>query len=371
MKQLITLFTAVAAALSLQAQTVKAPSIELFEDGIHHWYLTHEWGSVERVEADNYLWIADRVLAYQNADGGWPKNIDYLAKMDPDSVKQTLGAREGRSTFDNRNIYPQVEYLSKVYELTGKKKYRKAAELGVRYILDNQYPNGSWIGWHDEAIAYNDDIITGILNMWQQVMRNESHFDWIDQKSRARIAQSWDAGLSIILRTQYVRNGVKTAWAQQYDQQTLQPAGARTYELPSLTAQESSSIALFLMNIEEPSEEVIEAVKAVVAWLDANKIEGKEIVTTPMPEGNPEDRTIKADRKLVDNPKAKPIWARFYELADDQIFLCNRDGIKVYRLEDVLPERRVGYSWYGTWGNKVLKLYPKWLKRIEAQKSQK
>ncbi|MBQ5637431.1 MAG: pectate lyase, partial [Alistipes sp.] len=80
---------------------------------------------------------------------------------------------------------------------------------------------------------------------------------------------------------------------------------------------------------------------------------------------------IKADRKLVDNPKAKPIWARFYELADDQIFLCNRDGIKVYRLEDVLPERRVGYSWYGTWGNKVLTLYPKWLKRIEAQKNQK
>jgi PelA/Pel-15E family pectate lyase len=282
-----------------------------------------------------------------------------------------LTPRYRQSTFDNRNIYPQVEYLSEVYSLTGEKRYLKAAKRGLEYILNTQYPNGSWIGWHDEAICYNDDIITGILNMWKDILGGKEHFHWIDQKTRAKIQTSYDKALQLILDTQYIQNGVKTVWAQQYDQQTLQPAGARTYELPSLTAQESSSIALFLMNIENPSEEVIEAVKAVVAWLDANKIEGKEIVTTPMPEGNPEDRSIKADRKLVDNPKAKPIWARFYELADDQIFLCNRDGIKVYRLEDVLPERRVGYSWYGTWGNKVLNLYPKWLKRIEAQKSQK
>ena len=79
-----------------------------------------------------------------------------------------------------------------------------------------------------------------------------------------------------------------------------------------------------------------------------------------MPEGNPEDCAIKYDRRMVDDPAAEPLWARFYELEDDTIFLCNRDGIKVYSLDKVWPERRIGYSWYGTWGNEVLQAYPAW-----------
>ena len=93
-------------------------------------------------------------------------------------------------------------------------------------------------------------------------------------------------------------------------------------------------------------------------------LQSKKIITIPMPEGNPEDRAIKADRRLVDDPEAAPLWARFYELEDNTIFLCNRDGIKVYSLDKVWPERRLGYSWYGNWGNAVLKAYPEWLERI-------
>lgn len=367
MNRLLTLCLVWLTAVSATAQPTKAPSIALFEDTIHHWYLVHEWGSVDRYAEDDYRAIAENILAYQNEDGGWPKNIDWLAKMDADSVLATHSPRARRSTFDNRNIYPQIAYLSEVYTLTGDKCYRNAARRGIEYTLDAQYPNGSWIGWEDEAIAFNDGIIDGILNVWRDVIKGKSCYDWIDKKTRKRIEQSWEKGLRIILDTQYVQNGVKTVWAQQHDQQTLVPVKARTYELPSLTAQESADIVLFLMSIENPSEEVIEAVKCAVSWFEQTKILGKKIVTIPMPEGNPEDRSIKADRRIVDDEKAKPLWARFYELADNTPFLCNRDGIKVYSLDQVWPERRLGYSWYGTWGNKVLKAYPKWLKRIEQQ----
>lgn len=366
MKRLPTLCLTLFAAAALYAQQPKAPSIALFEDAINHWYLVHERGSVERYADDDYVAIAENLLAYQNEDGGWPKNIDWLAKMDADSVLATHSPRARRSTYDNRNIYPQIAYLSEVYHLTGDKRYRNAARRGIEYTLDAQYPNGSWIGWEDEAIAFNDGIIDGILNLWRDILNEKACYGWIDKKTRRRIAASWEKGLRIILDTQYVQHGVKSVWAQQCDQQTLVPVKARTYELPSLTAQESADIVLFLMSIEHPSEEVIEAVKCAVKWFEKTKILGKKVVTIPMPEGNPEDRSIKADRRLVDDPKAKPLWARFYELEDNTPFLCNRDGVKVYSLDKVWPERRLGYSWYGTWGNKVLKAYPKWLKRIET-----
>lgn len=368
-RQLLLFATLLAVGCTQQPEKPhQAPSLDLFADGIHHWYLVHEVGSCDRYAEDDFRSIAENLLAFQNEDGGWPKNIDWLGKLDADSVMQTKSKREGRSTFDNRNIYPQIAYLSEVYALTGEKRYREAARRAIAYTLDNQFPNGSWIGWEDDAIAFNDGIIDGILNTWRDILKGEiAHYKWIDKKTRRRIQASWDAGLRIILDTQFTQNGKKSVWAQQHDQQTLVPVKARSYELPSLTAQESADIVLFLMSIESPSEEVITAVKSAVAWFEQTKIEGKKVVTIPMPEGNPEDRSIKADRRLVDDPEAEPIWARFYELADNTPFLCNRDGIKVYSLDKVLPERRVGYSWYGTWGNKVLKAYPKWLERIEKR----
>ena len=49
--------------------------------------------------------------------------------------------------------------------------------------------------------------------------------------------------------------------------------------------------------------------------------------------------------------------------------MCNRDGIKVYKLSDVKLERRVGYAWYTYAPEKLFKLYKEWLKKVEAEKA--
>jgi hypothetical protein len=42
--------------------------------------------------------------------------------------------------------------------------------------------------------------------------------------------------------------------------------------------------------------------------------------------------------------------------------MCSRQGVKVYKLADVDPERRTGYDWYGRWPEKVFPVYENWSK---------
>ncbi len=335
-----------------------------FSDAVNHWRMTHPKGSYARYSAAQYREIADNMIAYQNEDGGWPKNIDWLAIVDPDSVLKALRPHKRLSTLDNRNIYSQVEYLAEVYTLTGEEPYRSSAERGIEYILSHQYPNGGWRGSDVDAITYNDGVMAGVLFTWKRILDGDGNFAWISEDMRARIRRSWSAGLELVLKTQYVQNGVKTVWAQQYDHTTLQPVKARAYELPGLSAGESALVTVLLMSIDDPSPEVVDAVKCAVAWFQKTRIAGKRIQTIPMPEGNPDDPAVKKDRLLVDDPDAPGLWPRYSELADNRPFFCNRDGIKVYSLREVYPERRVGYGWYGEWGQSVLRAYPKWLDRI-------
>ena len=212
-------------------------------------------------------------------------------------------------------------------------------------------------------MTFNDGIIYGVLSTWNEVLSGKPHYAWVDGDLKARIRSSWDKGIELILKTQWVQDGVKTVWAQQYDHETLQPVKARAYELPALSAGESADITMLLMRIKNPSPEVVGAVEAAAAWFDRTKITGKKVVTVPVPEGLVEDRKIKKDRVVVDDPEAAPMWPRYSELSDNRPFFATREGKKVYDLREVPAERRVGYSWYGTWGNKVLKKYPEWLRR--------
>lgn len=338
-------------------------SIELFGDSINHWYLNHARASHLRYSCEEYVAIAENLLAYQNEDGGWPKNIDWLARLNPDSVVMSLKPHQRRSTLDNRNIYSQVEYLSSVYQLTGDKRYRKAARRGVEWILDNQYDHGGWRGWDVDAITFNDGCMTGPLFLWRDVLDGKERYEWMGWGLRRRIKASWERGIELILKTQYEQPDGLSVWAQQYDHTTLQPTAARTYELPSLSAGESADVVLLLMTIPHPSEEVQRAIHAAVKWYRKSEIKGKRQRFVELPEGHPDDPTVKRDRILIDDPTASGLWARYYELETNEIFFCNRDGVKVYSLEEIAPERRVGYGWYGKWGERVYRGYQKWMDR--------
>ncbi len=151
-----------------------------------------------------------------------------------------------------------------------------------------------------------------------------------------------------------------TAWCAQHDRQTLKPAKARMFELPSLSGHETVGIILFLMNIENPSPEIKKSINAAVAWLESVKIVGikiKDIPDASQPKGK--------DRIVVEDPNST-VWARFYDLKTGKPFFTGRNSVPKNTLAEIENERRVGYAYYGTWPRNLLeKEYPNWVEKWE------
>ena len=65
-----------------------AIDISGFEDDIRHWMYGGGKGmNYERYESADIIAIADNLLLFQNPDGGWPKNVDWLGKLESSVMK--------------------------------------------------------------------------------------------------------------------------------------------------------------------------------------------------------------------------------------------------------------------------------------------
>jgi PelA/Pel-15E family pectate lyase len=150
------------------------------------------------------------------------------------------------------------------------------------------------------------------------------------------------------LKCQVRVDGRLTGWCAQHDEETLEPAAARSYELPSLSGGESAGILLLLMSLDDPSPEVVRAVDGGARWYEAAKLTGIR------------QKVVEGDKTIVKDPDAPPLWARFYEIETNRPFFCGRDGIKKYDVAEIESERRNGYAWYGDWGARVAAEHAKW-----------
>ena len=74
---------------------------------------------------------------------------------------------------------------------------------------------------------------------------------------------------------------------------------------------------------------------------------------------------VKVDgaRRLIDQPGAGPLWARFYDPATLTPVFGDRDKSLHDNVNDISAERRNGYSWWGTWPVKTLAAYDAWAAR--------
>ncbi len=311
--------------------------------------------------------LADVVLSYQTASGGWSKHTGYSHGPRRRGTLFTSQNEPGQrshyvATFDNGSTTEQLWLLARVWRATGREDCRAGVLRGLAYILDAQYPGGGWPqvyplegGYHDN-ITLNDNALTNVLELLLAVRDEDPAFAMVEGELRARVGRALEAGVACLLKLQVEREGGKTVWCQQYDALTLQPASARKLEPAALSGMESVSVLKFLMSIRRPSAEQIAAVEAGLAWLERAKVTdvAKRVV---------DGKTV----YQVDPASTEVYWARFYDLTTGRPIFPGRDGVVYESFEEMIAKNAGGYDYYTTQPNSLLRTGQKnWRKKLDA-----
>lgn len=350
------------AAFSAERATGQAPPVPSSSAGFKTMPLNRPGPWYASAEARH---VADVIVSFQTPAGGWSKNMarDGAPRQPGQPYVAGHSATSDQlswswvGTFDNDATTTEMQFLARVAQAApdAAEPYRASFLRGLRYILAAQYPNGGWPqvyplqgGYHD-AITYNDDAMVDIVKLLAAIAGGEYAF--VPDALRAEARQAEQRAIGCILASQVRIDGRLTAWAQQYSPLSLQPAGARNFEPDALSSGESSGLLLFLMQIEQPTPQVAAAIEAGVAWLQATAL--RDRVWQHTPQGS----------KLVEQAGAPPLWARYISLESGKPVFGDRDRSLHDDVSEISAERRDGYAWYVTSGQKVLTAYTRWKKR--------
>ncbi|MBN1442335.1 MAG: pectate lyase [Planctomycetes bacterium] len=318
-------------------------------------------------EQDEALRIAENVLLYQRASGGWPKNYDEKKKLtDAERTAILKDRSKDDAMIDNGATHTEIRLVAEAFRKTRDERFKESALRGIRYLLGGQYAGGGWPQRFPDPtgyaryITFNDNAMIGVISLLRDVARGDEVFSFVPQDVREKCQQAVERGIQCILKCQIRLDGRRAAWCAQHDPETCEPRPARSYELASLSGSESVGIVRFLMQMEEPGDEVIRAIEDAVAWFERSKLEGIKVVRV-------KDATAPRgyDQVVVEDPDAPPMWARFYDLESGRPIFCSRDGIPRRSLAEISYERRNGYSWLGYYAQGLLeKDYPAWKRRL-------
>jgi PelA/Pel-15E family pectate lyase len=315
---------------------------------------------------DEAIRIADNVLLYQRDSGGWQKGIDMarvLGKQDKAKLRKDKSKKD--STLDNGATHTQIRYLARVCDATGLERFGQALLKGIDFLLDAQYDNGGWPQRYPNPtgyakhITFNDGAMIGALSVLRDIAEKRPPYTFVDEGRRRKAKAAVQKGVDCILRCQIVVDSKKTAWCAQHDEKTFIPRKARSYELPSISGSESVSVVRFLMSIDRPSPQIVEAVQGAATWFDEARLEGIRQIRK-------EDKSKPGgrDNVVVKDASAPPLWARFYEIGTNKPIFCSRDGVPKATLAEISHERRTGYSWLGYYAASLLaEDYPAWQKK--------
>jgi PelA/Pel-15E family pectate lyase len=293
--------------------------------------------------------MADVILSFQAPNGGWSKHIDFTkhARQPGESYFAESADWEWISTIDNDQTTEEIHFLARADRAHRDARYEQAIVRGIDYVLASQYPNGCFPqvypleGSYHDAATFNDNATVNALTL----LREDSleTYPYSPAPQRRRAAGAVGKGIECILDSQVRVGGRLTGWGQQHDPLTLEPMSARSYELTSLTAQETAAIVDLLMTIASPSERLAKAVYGAVDWLSAIPIYGYSY----------------EKYELTKQNGAGPLWGRLYEIGTNRIMMANRDGIKLYDWNK-LTDRRSGYGWYTTKPATTLATFQTW-----------
>lgn len=317
--------------------------------------------------------IADNIISFQTPTGGWGKNQDrsapprvhgqmYLpfdSKAGSHAAADLAGGWSFIGTLDNDATTTELAFLARAQAArpgADGEPYRAAFAKGIRYLLQAELPGGGWPqvyplqgGYHD-ALTLNDDTMIKATALLQRTAAGAGDYGFVPTALRTAAGDAATRSLSTLLATQIVVGGRRTIWAQQYDPLTRAPVGARNFEPIALATAESAAALRFLMQQPDPTPAMRQAIVGGAAWFAAHGLRDVAWSAAAGPEG----------RRLVAQPGAGPIWARFYDPLTQRPIFGDRDRSIQDDVNAVSLERRNGYSWFSATGVGVSSAYAKW-----------
>ena len=331
-------------------------------DWLHPVPENHKWSHFEDMPGNWYSSADARataasVISHQGASGGWSKNLGTFQFPYHGPPELII------SGFDNSATTGEIRFLANYAKRTGDPLAEESCRRGIRYVLDAQskrtggwsqeYPTRDTYGQH---ITYNDDAFINALKLSRDIAERRPPFNaaFIPMELTANCAAAVERGVECILHTQIIQSGMLTGWCAQHDKHTLLPCGARTVEPPSVSGQESAGALNFLMNVKDPSPEIVDAVYSAAEWYRQQSMHGYDYV-----------RDSEAGWKLlrVSQPDARPLWPRFIEFGTNRAVFLRGDGKVFYSLPQLLNQEKRNYRWYSTRMGPRLDRFERWVRR--------
>jgi PelA/Pel-15E family pectate lyase len=309
--------------------------------------------------------LVDTVISFQTPAGGWSKNLSY--DQGP-RVKGMHWSYQGEGDFpwhyvgtiDNGAVTSEIRFLAHATALTKNKDAAEAVKRGLKYLFSAQYPSGGWPqvwplepGYH-ESVTYNDDAMTHVLELFDDVVAGKGDFQWLPKETRDEAASRASAGVKYILASQYKRNGEPTVWCAQHDPISLLPTGARMQEPASLSSYESATLVEYLMKLPKQTPEVVKAIQGALKWFENSKVTGIRHETR-------DGRNFYAEGI----PDTQPWWGRFYDLERNVPIFSGVKDAKIYdKFADLYATNPTEYQYYTTKGRTLLDIdAANWKKR--------
>ena len=230
--------------------------------------------------------VAGALIWGQHPAGGWNYVVDFAGERSLRDYYETVGKNAwrleefqhyyGNATFDDGGTADASKFLLRMYVEKLDPKYKPALDRAIRFVLDSQYPIGTWPQRYPEVVGdtpagqkpyasyhtFNDDVAgenIDFLLMCYQVLGDDRVVDPILRAMNSFIVMQ--------------QGQPQPGWGLQHGPD-MKPAGARSYEPKALATHTSARNIEQLINFYRLTGETkfLARIPEALDWLEKLKL---------------------------------------------------------------------------------------------------
>ena len=131
------------------------------------------------------------------------------------------------TTIDNNHTTGEVRILLEAYKNTNNIDYLVAAVKGVEYLFTAQYANGGWPQYYplrnnySRHITFNDNAMYNVMMLMKDIYTTQANTQYFPEAFQETAKNSFYKGIEVIVNTQNLIDGIRTAWCAQHHASTF------------------------------------------------------------------------------------------------------------------------------------------------------